>query len=85
MAKDTYMKEKGEVGIIQGTPWLSRPPSLPGLAPYLAYGTIPWAPHISALKVSALGPYFIDFLWVVEKSPYFSLLFCLKMFVSIVD
>ena len=36
------------------------------------------APHISALKVSALDPYCIDFLWVVEKSPCFPLLFSLS-------
>ena len=68
------MKDKGEVGIIQGTPWLSMPRSLPRSAPCLAYGTIPWAPHISALKVSALGPYCIDFLWL-EKSPCFPLFY----------
>ena len=81
MISNTRWKAKKRIlskDIIQAAPWLSSPLSLPGSVPSLAYGTVPWAPHRSTLKVSALGPYCIDFLWVVEKPLCFSLLFSLN-------
>lgn len=73
-----HMMDQGKVDIIQATPWISSPQSLPGAAPCLVYGTIPWVPHISDLRVSPLGTYCVDFLWVAEKSHRFPLLFSLN-------